>query len=413
MAVGMMAPGPSSLVGSMNRHPLGLFSTSPQFTVKAPFTSSARMPIPRFTTAGPAGSIGSECGEPVSSSMGSLDPLKPSPAPKSSTTAHTSPTLRKQAAKSTVIAVDEGPLSMPVSPKASPQRTRSETCLDPATSVSLASPASTFSTAKTSPLVNTLITPSSKPTITPDSTSNHQSGKQTDGDNKVVPKRSDPPFGSSQKRRVPRGLFSLTSSSEADTVRSSGLDHGLSSNSTDNVAESQGFSQNSLTNWRDETNPHSEAPRMRSPRLSSEHSAGDSPSQSSSSRPQSPESPLTSTFSSPTASEAKSPESPPSPRSQSKPSPIQTTGLHGTSRTKMNGVNSKAHQEGEETEEISQLERELERAMNPTPTDPVPQPYFLQGKGLLQRIPSHVSMDDGLLDDEDGHQSEVWTIPIL
>jgi hypothetical protein len=79
----------------------------------------------------------------------------------------------------------------------------------------------------------------------------------------------------------------------------------------------------------------------------------------------------------------------------------------------MNGVNSKAHQEGEETEEISQLERELERAMNPTPTDPVPQPYFLQGKGLLQRIPSHVSMDDGLLDDEDGHQSEVWTIPIL
>ncbi|KAK3828722.1 MAG: hypothetical protein J3Q66DRAFT_323405 [Benniella sp.] len=402
MAVGMMAPGPSSLVGSMNRHPLGLFSTSPQFTVKAPFASSARMPIPRFTTAGTAGSIGSESGEPVSSSMGSLDPLKPSPAPKSST-AHTSPTPRKQAAKSTVIAVDEGPLSIPVSPKASPQRTRSETCLDPATS-----------TAKTSYLVNTLVTPSSKPTTTPDSTSNHQSGKQTDGDDKAVPKKPDPPFGSSQKRRVPRGLFSLTATSEADPVRPSGLDHGLSSSSTDNVVESQGFSQNSLTNWRDEhsenrdalTNPHSEAPQMRSPRLSSEHSAGDSPTQSSSSRPQSPESPPTSTFSSPTASEAKSPESPLLPRSQSKPLPIQTTGLHGTSRTKMNGVNSKAHQEDEETAKISQLERELERAMNPTPTDPVPQPYFLQGKGLLQRIPSHVSMDDGLLDDEDGQRSE-------
>lgn len=48
--------------------------------------------------------------------------------------------------------------------------------------------------------------------------------------------------------------------------------------------------------------------------------------------------------------------------------------------------------------------------MNPTPTEPVPQPYFLQGKGLLQRIPSQVSMDDGLLNDHqdfEGQLSEV------
>ena len=57
---------------------------------------------------------------------------------------------------------------------------------------------------------------------------------------------------------------------------------------------------------------------------------------------------------------------------------------------------------------MSQLAKDLERAMNPTPTDPVPQPYFLQGKGLLERIPTQVSMDDGLLnDDQDDQYSEV------
>lgn len=59
-------------------------------------------------------------------------------------------------------------------------------------------------------------------------------------------------------------------------------------------------------------------------------------------------------------------------------------------------------------EQMSQLAKDLERAMNPTPTEPVPQPYFLQGKGLLERIPNQDSMDDG--NDQDDQYSEVINI---
>jgi hypothetical protein len=91
-------------------------------------------------------------------------------------------------------------------------------------------------------------------------------------------------------------------------------------------------------------------------------------------------------------------------RSQPKPSPIQTAPTSpATDQVFKNGE-----------EQMSQLAKDLERAMNPTPTESVPQPYFLQGKGLLERIPQD-SMNDG--DDHDDQYSEVictctcWAYP--
>lgn len=96
----------------------------------------------------------------------------------------------------------------------------------------------------------------------------------------------------------------------------------------------------------------------------------------------------------------KSPTSPhPLHRSQPKPSPIQTSPSQGSSPQRPRTTR-------EDDDRVSQLARDLESAMNPTPTEPVPQPYFLQGKGLLQRIPSQVSMDDGLLDDHQDFEGQ-------
>ncbi|KAF9312024.1 hypothetical protein BG003_006719 [Podila horticola] len=96
----------------------------------------------------------------------------------------------------------------------------------------------------------------------------------------------------------------------------------------------------------------------------------------------------------------KSPNSPhPLQRSQPKPSPIQTSPQQG-------GTPQRTRTTHEDDDRVSQLARDLESAMNPTPTEPVPQPYFLQGKGLLERIPSQVSMDDGLLDDHQDFEGQ-------
>ncbi|KAF9137110.1 hypothetical protein BGX30_010542 [Mortierella sp. GBA39] len=117
-----------------------------------------------------------------------------------------------------------------------------------------------------------------------------------------------------------------------------------------------------------------------------------SPGFLSASRPQSPSTPST------PGNGPKSPTSPRLQRSQLKPSPIQTApNSPATGQFPRNEITN-----GEE--QMSQLARDLERAMNPTPTEPVPQPYFLQGKGLLERIPNQDSMDDG--DDQDDQYSE-------
>ncbi|KAF9936385.1 hypothetical protein BGZ65_002455, partial [Modicella reniformis] len=405
--VGQATSGPSSLLGSMNRHPLGLFSTSPKFTARSPFSS---LPSPCFTPIKTAISSNESAAVETSPSSQALKPLKTPKAPVPIAS-------RKQPVKSTVIALDEGPLSIPITPTGFAPEARTHSDQDSADTVSLASSVAssvaTFSTALTT-LPNVPASSPAKTNTASTPTIDFLSSKQTNAEEGMALKKPDPPLGPPQRRRVPRGLFSSTSTSGLDPVWASGLDHDeFDSNFIDHTM-SQGFSEGSTAHGRTEYSDGGpstleavdvETSGITSPQLSV-YSSGGSPPQSSSSRPQSPHSSLTSTFSSPSACGTKSPELPSLQRSQPKPSPIQTTSLHSPLRANVDGAKSGALG-GDGEEEISQLARDLERAMNPTPTEPVPQLYFLQGKGLLQRIPSHVSMDDGLLDeDDDDQQSE-------
>lgn len=188
-------------------------------------------------------------------------------------------------------------------------------------------------------------------------------------------------------RRVPRGLFSTpstTSTSGADPNNSNGHSHG---NGT--VGHTLGKAPVASM---DQVVTTLAQESFESPTRGRTPTRALSPAYLSASRPQSPPTPSTPN------NGPRSPTSPRLQRSQPKPSPIQT------------GPNSPAtgqfprNEMTNGDEQMSQLAKDLERAMNPTPTEPVPQPYFLQGKGLLERIPNQDSMDDG--NDQDDQYSE-------
>lgn len=405
-----IAPGPSSLAGSMNRHPLGLFSTSPQFSAKASFASPSRMPLPSFTA---TTSTRQESGSATSENLGPLSPSKKPPVALTTPDATPIPaTSRKQPAKSTAIAIDDGPLSVVTSPTVPPKKTRVEGRQDSVKSVSPASSVATFTTAITSPPLDASPALSCQVKGTLSSAFSTLSKGQIDGMDDMSPKKPELPSGPVQRRKVPRGLFSSTSTSGIDSVRAPEIGLGFSSGSNDYTI-SQGFfeeSQPFRAGYSSEDlgtleTANVEVPGIISPQTSSTHSSGNSQSDLLSSQVQSPHSSITSTFSSPSLPETNAPASPNLIRPQPKPSAIYTNNPHNSPKPHVIGTNPSAHQQDQE--EISQLAKELERAMNPSPTEPIPHIYFLQGEGLLQRIPNRVSMDDGLLnDDDEGQQSE-------
>ncbi|KAF9345789.1 hypothetical protein BGX26_002737, partial [Mortierella sp. AD094] len=384
--------------GSWNRHPVGLFSTSP---AKSLFTAPARSPVPRFTST-PKPSTDSPLGH-VGPSGILTDPRNSSNvlAPKASLA---------QTSKPTLIAVSDDPLSMGILASASDKPSLKDSHKERHRVVT-SPPAS--STARASPL-NTPSSPSAKLALVSHPTASTSSTTQTaDGKECVAPKTQEPHANPPQRRRVPRGLFSSASTSGLEPVRGPTLGSDFMDSNSINHTMSRGFSEGS-TPQRDSgskyvvpTPLNGSGPEVRGLDgiLSS---GGGSSSQSLSSQPQSPQSPITSSFSSPSTSGLKSPVSPPPlQRSQPRPSPIQISSANSTPRSASRNGNPQ-NQNQDDEEEISQLAKDLERAMNPTPTEPVPQIYFLQGEGFLQRIPSQVSMDDGLLNDEgdSGQQSE-------
>ncbi|KAF9962203.1 hypothetical protein BGZ72_009279 [Mortierella alpina] len=402
--LGAMTPGTPPLSGSVHRHPLGLFSTSPKFTAHTPFSASGRAPASRLSAA-----------------MSLEEPSSESPLAAPIPIRTSKPAFRMEQAKtSTLTAVNDGPLSIATTPpqvKPSAKANRADTGLDSATTPSSLSSAASFSTAITSPLD---VPPPSPPRKKP---SAPETAKLNDLKKDVV--KTQPVSNPSQRRRVPRGLFSSVSTSASEPSRLM-----VSSESVFNPSVAASFvpqkpeditrNPASTPNVRkgasetfvktEEFQPNEYSARS-SLQLSRTHISEGSSAQSVVSQPQSPrvqdseisENSLYSPSNSTTGLKSPDPASPGLQRSQPKPSPIQTTLDHGTDRRHP----GQARKQDDQDEELSQLAKDLERAMNPTPTDPVPQPYFLQGKGLLQRIPSQVSMDDGLLDeDRNDHLSE-------
>ncbi|KAF9383303.1 hypothetical protein BGX21_001598 [Mortierella sp. AD011] len=379
-------------MGSWNRHHVGLFSTSP---AKSPFTTPAHSPAPRFTPT-PKASIDSPLGHVgPSGKLADSGNSSKALAPEASVV---------QTSKSTLVAVSDDPLSMGILASVSdkpPPKDSSKERRHAATS------SSRLSIAKTSPLITPSSPPAklatvSRPTVNTSSTTQTMDGKEC-----VTPKAQEPHTNPPQRRRVPRGLFSSVSTSGAEPISGPTLGTDFDSNSI-NHTMSRGFSEGSAPQ-RDNGGSYVAPTPLNGSGLGIQgldgilSSGRSSSSQSLSSQPQSPQSPITSAFSSPCISEFKSPVSPsPLQRSQPKPSPIQISSSNSTPRS--TSRNGKPHDD----EEISQLVKDLERAMNPTQTDPVPQVYFLQGEGMLERIPTQVSMDDGLLNDEgdSGQQSE-------
>ncbi|KAF9286984.1 hypothetical protein BGZ68_002364 [Mortierella alpina] len=402
--LGAMAPGTPPLPGSVHRHPLGLFSTSPKFTAHTPFPGSGRATASRL------------------SATTSLEQTSESPLAAPIPIRTSKPAFSMEQSKkktSTLTAVNDGPLSIATTPpkiKPSAKAIRADSSIDSVTTSPSLSLAASFATAHTSPLDVLTPSPPHKQTAAPSVT--QLSDKKTN----VV--KSPPMPNSSQRRRVPRGLFSSVSTSSEPSrllVTSESVFNPciIASIAPETVKE---FSRNPTSTpnalkGANETFAESEEslPNMHSARsslqMSRNHVSEGSSAQSVVSQPQSPrvqDSEISETsFYSPSTStsglRSPDPVSPGLQRSQPKPSPIQTNLEHGNDRR----YPSQTRKQDDRDEELSQLAKDLERAMNPTPTDPVPQPYFLQGKGLLQRIPSQVSMDDGLLDeDRTDHLSE-------
>ncbi|KAI1320191.1 hypothetical protein EDD11_001796 [Mortierella claussenii] len=314
--------------------------------------------------------------------LGHLGPLEPtasivvSPRPRKAATPIVSVPYTSN---STLIAISEAPLSISVAPSTPKKTLTTDVYLVTTPSSSSASSLATFASALTSP--------PETPIYPPDN---------------VGVKNTDQPVSLLQRRRVPRGLFSSSSIERSEPVKTPIFDSSISATTGD--TGTQGSAKMlTLSHQSDESG--TDRPAAKEPHMSGAISS----SQSSVSQPQSPRSPPDSTFSTPSTPGPKSPTTSHFQRSQPKPSPIQTTSISGTPRSIGKTKDQNSY---ENEEEISQLAKDLERAMNPTPTDPVPQPYFLQGKGLLQRIPSQVSMDDGLLnEDQDRHQSEDFSEP--
>ncbi|KAF9197324.1 hypothetical protein BGZ49_002286, partial [Haplosporangium sp. Z 27] len=380
----------ASLAGSWNRSTVGLFSTSP---AKSPFGAPARSPVPRFSseaksstdsTTKHTGPLGSSADTPKSSNI---------PTPKD---------LSVRTSKPIMVTVNDDPLSMGVMTSISDTPSVKDSRMDR----KHAETSAPVSVSKTS----SLKVSSSSHSKSASTDNNSSAAQVTTTKENAAPKTAESHTSSPQRRRVPRGMFSSVSTSGLDPVN-------LNSSSMDatptNHSMSRGFSEGSKPQS-DNDNVYvapsplrGDSSEIRGLGAILSNSGGiSSQSSSSSSQPHSPQSPLTSSFSSPSTPGLKSPSSPPSlQRSQPRPSPIQTLSVKSTPRS-ANGKSE--NQDCEDEEEISQLAKDLERAMNPTPTETV-QTYFLQGEGLLQKIHSPVSMDDGLLSDEgeEGQRSEI------
>ncbi|KAF9286782.1 hypothetical protein BGZ88_008887 [Linnemannia elongata] len=420
---------PPGLSGSLNRHPLGLFSTSPNFGAQSPFASPKRLSAARFPSTPITALSDSEvdaeakAAPPPPPAVIVSDPLtfstnlsnnisnnssnnnnnnnnSSSSSSKSKSTKENVPTAKSRPRTTnglSTISLDDGPLSIATTPvpttavKSTAKHNRADTSLNSAATSSSFSSFASFSTALSSPLD----TPISPPTNAPNKPSLTQSSPQrnTNSENKSgspeskVPKSLDAVRGHVPVRRVPRGLFSTSSTistSEAEPNHSNGHSH-------DNETVGHTLGKTPVASMNQVVTTLAQE-SFESPTRGRTPTRALSPGCLSASRPQSPPTPST------PSNGPRSPNSPRLQRSQPKPSPIHTVpNSPATGQFPRNEMTS-----GEE--QMSQLAKDLERAMNPTPTEPVPQTYFLQGKGLLERIPNQDSTDD--VDDQDDQYSE-------
>ncbi|KAG0214991.1 hypothetical protein BGX33_001606 [Mortierella sp. NVP41] len=397
---------PPGLSGSLNRHPLGLFSTSPNFGAQSPFASPKRLSGARF----PQQTLATSSTEAEADvTVVHTDPLSTLPSTSNSNISKRSkeniPTVKSRPGTSglSAVSLDDGPLSIAttslsttVKPKT--RGGRVDASLDSAATASSLSSTASFSTPITSPLD----TPISPPTNTPDNSSLTRSTpkQSTTSEGKSITPEIKPPKtpetvrGPQPVRRVPRGLFSSstssTSTSGSEPNRISGFGPLLSSETTNSNGNGYSFGNTPVASM-DQSATTLAQELLQSPTRGRTPTRTLSPGFLSASRPHSPPVPSTPT------NGPRSPTSPRLQRTQPKPSPIQTAPT--------SPVTDQFSKNGEE--QMSRLARDLERAMNPTPTEPVPQPYFLQGEGLLERIPNQDSMDDGLHnDDQDDQYSE-------
>ncbi|KAG0285977.1 hypothetical protein BGZ96_009858 [Linnemannia gamsii] len=420
---------PPGLSGSLNRHPLGLFSTSPNFGAQSPFASPKRLSAARFPPTPIAAASDSEAevevhketkatAPPVPAAMLS-DPLLKALSTsnnsngygKSSSTKEIIPTMKSRPGTThglSTISLDDGPLSIATTPvpppvKSTAKNIRANAGLNSATTSSSLSSLASFSTAISSPLD----TPISPPTNPSNKSSMIQStSKQVAAtlENKSalpeckVSKSPEAARGPIPVRRVPRGLFSSPSTTSTSRAEPSSGSSGFGPLSGSDTISGNGHSNGNGTVGHtlgktpvasmDQIVTTLTQESLDSPTRGRTPTRALSPGFLSASRPHTPP-----TSSTPTNG-PRSPTSPRLLRSQPKPSPIQTAPT--------SPVTDQFSKNGEE--QMSRLAKDLERAMNPTPTDPVPQPYFLQGKGLLERIPNQDSMNDG--DDHDDQYSE-------
>ncbi|KAF9581809.1 hypothetical protein BGW38_001044, partial [Lunasporangiospora selenospora] len=219
----VMIPGaPATLSGSIHRHPLGLFSTSPNFAAHTAFSTTARNGTPPGTSK-------------LATTMSKLTtpteaPSIPLPPPNIPTRAKESIKSTTQPKPSVMMAVDDGPLSIaattpsPTTTKPLVKETRPSTRRrqgsDGASSI-LSS--ASFMTAQTSF--------SEAPPSTPSGTT-HSKQPPAKLITDTVQKTTPPP--STQPRRVPRGLFTSSLASSGGDAPSfhSAQSHGsvLSSN---------------------------------------------------------------------------------------------------------------------------------------------------------------------------------------
>ncbi|KAG0271824.1 hypothetical protein BGZ95_000313 [Linnemannia exigua] len=424
---------PPGLSGSLNRHPLGLFSTSPSFGAQSPFASPKRLSAARFpsTPIVAASDVEAETETEEEAETPLPAVVKSNPLSKASSTNINKSNSKTKEYTSTVqcrpgttsglsaVSIDEGPLSIAATPAPTPVKSTvrsTRVAASPhssATSSSLSSAAS-YSTPITSPLN----TPVSPPTVSPGNLSlprNIPKQSATADDKAVaseskVPKSLEAVCGPKPVRRVPRGLFSTSSTTSTSGSEPSSRIPGFGSlsitesNSNSSViGQGHGngtfghsFGKTPVASMDQIVTTLAQEP-LDSPTRGRTPTRVLSPGFLSASRPQSPLTPSTPTG---------GPKSPPSPRlqrSQPKPSPIQTAPTSpATDLFPRNGTANNRE------EQMSQLAKDLERAMNPTPTEPVPQPYFLQGKGLLERIPNQDSVDedDQYFEDSDGNDGQ-------
>ncbi|GJJ73775.1 hypothetical protein EMPS_06133 [Entomortierella parvispora] len=364
---GPLRPGTPPITGSVHRHPLGLFSTSPKFTAQSPFSSPGRATATRLSML-----TDMTANDPLSSPLASPTPTQKSPE-----------TVVKPTLTSTLTSVSDGPLSIAttiaVPSKPVAKSTQPDHSLNSAATSSSLSSAASLSTPISSPL--------DAPFSSPTANSTFKSRRSVEQERTASPRTETLP-SPPQQRRVPRGLFSAsTILQESRTMEQNPASHSETSAPwlIRNIGGySTAVAEESIASLQS-TPAHAHAP---SAAVGGKEESTMVREATSTPPPPQAESSL---------SELRSPASPKLHRTQAKPTPIQIT-----SPVARHTPKSRTRPD-ESEEEISQLARDLDKAMNPTPTEPVPQPYFLQGKGLLQRIPSQVSMDDGLLNEGEGN----------